>query len=73
MDRIRICFEYRGTIYSGYLFPKGYGWPCLPDFYRVVLNNEFLGDLNYKEGEWSSPLAEGLQEVIIDYILLWYE
>ena len=60
MDRIRICFEYRGTIYSGYLFPKGYGWPCLPDFYRVVLNNEFLGDLNYKEGECYENIIDNI-------------
>jgi hypothetical protein len=72
-DRIWIRIEYEGTIYTGCLFPKGYGWPCLPELFRVVMNNEYMGDLHYKEGSWSGSLDKGLQKVIIDYIMLWYE
>jgi|HubBroStandDraft_6_1064221.scaffolds.fasta_scaffold1176287_2 hypothetical protein len=74
-DRIYIRFERNGTEYEGYLFPRGgllYGGIVLPQSFRNVLNGKYQGDLDFEEGEWSG-IDPGLMEVIVDYLLLWYE
>ena len=71
----RICIEVNGKIYKGTVVPFKFELPCgFPYLYRIVFDNQYFGDIQYKNGIWE---IEGKDLLVVDaianYIELWFE
>jgi hypothetical protein len=71
----RISIDVNGTTYKGTVVPFKFELPCgLPYLYRIVFDDQYFGDVRYKDGIWE---ADGKDRPLIDaisnFIELWYE
>ena len=72
----RIWLEHNGQTYQGTISPFNGRRNGYPYFFRVYLNNTYMGDVSIQQGYWEhfNDAAEiSLVEKICNYIEAYYE
>ena len=74
MKSFPIKFEYKKHLYTGLIYPVDVEETNkLPAFFRIVLNNKFLGNISRRENIWSfdGDLPQEIVNIIGDFIFKW--
>ena len=70
-----ICVECNGRRLEGFITPFSFTTAFgLPYLFRIVLDQQYCGDLKFEDGAWFSPdKSPEMTQAIAEYIMLWYE
>jgi hypothetical protein len=74
MDRIPLVIEFENVVYKGFIYPQVVEGESFPQFFRIILNDTYMGDLTYSPTIWiaESPLPPDFVTLIIEYIIIYF-